>query len=870
MEASSERASIPERAVRRAPRALVVVGLFGLALACRAGGRGLESGVSLSDEARVQPAEESLEVVIWRAGRAELAGLAGGREQELEEQRSRALTELARLLRTTRAERRFAQVLASEDVEDELWCAAARAAASLERYGDARALADALESSRSARRRAVARESLHELYGRWFSETDEVQPFLDEVRAGPGTRLLVETSAWEESRSRQRLFEDLAHEPASAAAWLEDPDPEVRSGAARTLGEMFGREDSDPVAMLDLFLLHLERELDPGAFHEALAATMRPLERAEPAHPALVELREILAAIGAEPGDERSLSVALALTRMPWKTTGAKDDPAHLFAGIEVLGEMLRGLAEVDRRRGANDPDPLVGALAALRGLSDHARAAGLGRELSGVRAREPVFAILEEQGQDEAVRAAAAGALGPLLVASDCALLAGVLEDELAPPAVKHALLGALRPVLPELDAEDAGAQRLLRATASLTAASDPDLRRRAYVLLADEGLVEWTRRLDPTFLVDRLAAEQIPEISREILRLIQRFAQPQMLGELLSLERFDELASEHARLEELAAALRTLSHDRARETLAAAKRLASVRSPETHLAALRHALGLVAALDEKTALELRPDEHRAIASWAWRLHQAGVSLREAVPHGVEFERRLLDVHLLRSEDVADVALVGEGEGFGAFERAHLCANLRADLLLAGEGRVTKPQVEMAFETAFSLAPDEAAKNFVLRDRARFRSATDECVKALADYRKLAAQGVLEITDLRTAVELLERIGGTGARSDVALETYDLRARLVERASWRAEPAAVRMQDVRDLVACALASRDRDRIGAAERALADLPLTQNELPVASPTPPLWYGLIREPAWFQELLDLRTRLRIALRELGSA
>ena len=39
---------------------------------------------------------------------------------------------------------------------------------------------------------------------------------------------------------------------------------------------------------------------------------------------------------------------------------------------------------------------------------------------------------------------------------------------------------------------------------------------------------------------------------------------------------------------------------------------------------------------------------------------------------------------------------------------------------------------------------------------------------------------------------------------------------------------------------------------------------------VASPTPPLWYGLIREPAWFQELLDLRTRLRIALRELGSA
>jgi hypothetical protein len=39
---------------------------------------------------------------------------------------------------------------------------------------------------------------------------------------------------------------------------------------------------------------------------------------------------------------------------------------------------------------------------------------------------------------------------------------------------------------------------------------------------------------------------------------------------------------------------------------------------------------------------------------------------------------------------------------------------------------------------------------------------------------------------------------------------------------------------------------------------------------VARPEPaPLWNGLTRDVVWFQELLDLRARLRIGLRELEA-
>ena len=47
------------------------------------------------------------------------------------------------------------------------------------------------------------------------------------------------------------------------------------------------------------------------------------------------------------------------------------------------------------------------------------------------------------------------------------------------------------------------------------------------------------------------------------------------------------------------------------------------------------------------------------------------------------------------------------------------------------------------------------------------------------------------------------------------------------------------------------------------------LPLTQVESQTPSEPVPLWLGLTREASWFQELLDLRARVRLAQRELEA-
>src|SRR5262249_9344237 len=159
----------------------------------------------------------------------------------------------------------------------------------------------------------------------------------------------------------------------------------------------------------------------------------------------------------------------------------------------------------------------------------------------------------LQDSSQDEAVRSTAAAALGPLGRPSDGALLSAVLTDPTVTAPVKHALLGSLRSILPGFSPGEAGADSLLNAVAALTGAPDPDLRRRALALCADPKIDALFGRLDPSFLVARLSEEPSPESAGELLRLIQRFGKPDMLGALLSSERFDRLAGDPSRLEEL-----------------------------------------------------------------------------------------------------------------------------------------------------------------------------------------------------------------------------------------------------------------------------------------------------------------------------
>ncbi len=821
------------------------------------------------------PAGESFEVLLWRAGRPIPPGVPAGREAEIASDSALALQELegALLSARSRAAPRLRAILEGDGTTDELWCCAAHVAAALERYELAPLLGAALDPLARTRRSLAASEALHALYGRWFADESELDPYLRDIDAGEDTRLLLRSLQWEEARSRERLLAELSHAPSSAAAWLGDPDPLVRSGAARCLGEVFARANEDPSGTLDLLLSHLEREQDPRAFHEALLAALQPLEQADPDHPALQRLRELLAQVAASSGDARSLSVAVAIARLPWRREGTRDG-GHVLSGVEFLAQMLVGLAEADRLRGANDPDPMVVVFGALRSLCDQAGAAGLSQELRSSGARSSVLGILQDGHEDEAVRATAGSALGPLALPSDWPCLAAVLSDPAAAPSVKHALLGSLRTILTGFQPGDPGSDELLGSIAALAAAPDSDLRRRALVLLADPHLESLVRRLDPSFLVLRLIQEENPDVSSELLGLIQRFGRADMLGPLLSAPRFDDLASDPSRLDDLAAALRALAGSSARASMTAAARLASVHSQATGLACLRHALSLVAQLDDASALELYPAEHSSISAWAWRIFRSGVAPRETVPQGIAFERRLLEVHLPRGEKATPAG--SETSEFGAFERAHLSAVLRADLVLAGIGRITKPQVEGAFELAYDLAPAPELGNLVLRDRARFRAAANECVKALADYRRIletdsGENGLLGLPDLRTAVELLERIGGSGApgREATAADACDLLERIVQCRAWRAEAASVRMQDVRDLAGAAVDSRDRSRLRRLEAALADLPLTQVELEAIPEPLPVWFGLLREPAWFQELLDLRARVRIELRDLEA-
>lgn len=853
-------------------RAALVPGLLVvLAGACRApapgGARPLRAEEASS---------EALEIQVWRAGRLVPPGISAARELELVGARERARARLEAGLGRS-GEMRLAAWLADENTPEELWCAAVRAAAALERYSLAPLLAQALEPSAGAHRNVVARAALHELFGRWFRRAEEVDPYLACVHAGAGTRLLLESCRWEETRSRERLLAELAHEPSSAVAWLADPDPKVRSGAARVLAQVFRQQAGDSAGTLGVLVAQLEGEFEPSAFHDGLQACLEPLERAAADEPSSTRLRALLVEIARRPGDPRSLSAAQALGRIPWRASSPRD-LAHVLTGIDALGAMLRGLAELDERRGVNDPDPLVAVLAGLRQLCAQASSAGLTRELRASVVRESLFALAGNPAQDEGVRAAAAAALGPMVGTSDAPKLAAILGDARVGAGVKHALLGALLGILPGLDPGTTGAGELLAAVAALTGDADADLRRRALALCAEPTLEPLLRLLDPSFLVERLAREDGREATLRLLDLIRRFGRPEMLEAMLALERFDLLCAEPVTLDALAGVLRSLVRSSGGATLRAATRLAEAQSGETQLARLRHALALVAALDDSAAFELEPRAQRALCSWVWRVVGAGVALRDLVPSGLAFEQRLLDVHLPRGESREG----GEDGGLGPFERTHLAALLRSDLFLGGTGgsaalqRGSKQEVEAAFESAHALAPTPEQRLLVLRDRARFRAAANECVKAMSDYRRLleareAGEGLLGIPDLRSAVELLGRLdepGGKG-RSPTAGEACELLRQIIARRGWRSEPASVRMQDLRDWTRTALDSGELARLRQVEAALADLPLTQLETQSEREPPPLWFGLTREAGWFQDLLDLRSRVRLGVRALEA-
>jgi hypothetical protein len=813
---------------------------------------------------------ESFEIQVWRAGRTIPPCIPAARRAELEEARAAAMEAL---MQRPFQESALGALLRQAQGADELWAAAARVAGRLGLYGLAEPIAAELAAGAPPTRMAAARQALHALYGRWFRTADELEPFRRAVRGGEGTRLLLESQAWEEGRSRERLLAQLAHDPVGAVAWLDDPDPRVRAGAARLLAGLFTSGAPESGTALDALIAHLELEPDARAFHDGLDAAIVPLERAEPGSVLLGRLRTQLETLIRAPLDPRQPSAAAALARLPWNTTGALDG-AHVLVGLDTLGYALGTLAAGDRARGVNDPDSLVVVLGAVRALSDRATAAGLAASLNSSRVREAVFGILSDPAQASAARSTAAAMLGAFCSGEDGPRLAAVLRDGGAGTAVQHALLGSLRVVLAGLDPDEDGARALVGALGELTGAENLDLRRRALALCADPALAAHVKRLDPAFLLERLTQEQSLESAADLLRLVARIGNAELLGPLLSMPGFDLLAADSERLTLLASTIDALVQGAPRRVMAAALRLAGTGEEAGNLMRLRQALRLVARLDPTAALGLGPVEHRAVCTWVWRLACAGTAPAAILPEGQAFERRLLDVHLPR----AGLEAVREAGDVGPFEGAHLAALLRADLFLTvGDG--AKAQVEAAFEAAARLAPEGVGTPELLRDRARFRAAASEGVKAMADYRRLidGSPDILGLPDLRTAVGLVERLSEPAGREQPAArrEASDLLRLIVQRPAWRSEPATVRMQDLRSLVLATVGGRDRERLTWLEAELAELPLTQTETPAATTTggegkPALWFGLTRENGWLQELLDLRAKVRLALRQLDTA
>jgi len=824
------------------------------------------------EQAAKAPAVAEIDRRIRYAGRPVMSGLPAVRAAARERERASAIEEIRADLEGPYSHlwvTRLIEVLGStEDDAEALWCASARVVGAVGRYDLAPYLVPTLAEEGPTLRRIAVQEAFHSLYGRWLSSADEVAPYLETVEPGPGTVLLLKGAAAAEAAARERLFESLSHDPLAAEVWFQDPDPLVRAGVARVLGEALpsAERDGDRERALAMIFDRIDLELEPRAFHTAVQAVARSQESSPADAPELVALRAKLRSIVVAPTDARTLSVAQAYARIPWRLDGKVDD-AHLLTGVERLGEMLARVDVADGHAGESDPDLILGVLQSVLVLCDRARGSDLEPQLRKSSARVPVFEILQDVHRDETVRAAAVNALSSFALPEDWQLLVTVLDRGDATPALSHALLGALPAILMQFDPDSTGTTALLDQIAHLSGASDPDLRRRALSLLADERVAPLTRQMDPGFLVIRLEREVVPDLTRTVLGLLRELGDPTMFDAVLATRRFDEIAAGvPGDITELAATLQVLADGRADESMRAATRLASVPAPDTEIIRTRSALAIVAALDEDAAAKLGPEAHRRICAWAWSLQTDGVPLEGSTPEGFVFVQRL--VHLHWPESVAGYSASRPESAFGEPARHHLLAVATGVLVVDRVPGNTLVEAEQAFAHALDLAPGHSTPDFeylVRRDRARFRAAVGENVKALTDYRALIEVDYLEILDLRVAVALLAKVGGptqAGERA-VAPEQFDLLGRIVGRDRWFDELPLVRLRDLGNLAETALLSRDPERMRRFVDALGGLPETTGPTPPAVERP-LWEGLTEESEWLEELRRTREQVQDVL------
>ena len=811
----------------------------------------------------LQP-ELTIKAMILRAGMEVPPTVTANRRGERDADRGVALGWIRARLEDPEAWDLWVQIvrqLLSGTRSSTLACAAARTVGELREYRLAGELAAALGSPDPEVEHA-SRQALFALYLRWFED-----PAAYESAGISGQEFcneeLYAVALGFEKDARDRGVKLLTYEPQRASAALGDHDPRMRAAGVASLGRVGNGGTAEAIARL---LEHLDREIDSGAYLATIEALLQTQAAAAPDAPDLRLLREALRRT--IDGDTIGLQApaAQALARLPWAET--VEGPDSVLVGIDMLVDQLHQLTDPER---LTDRDVLIASLKSLQTLCGRAGSLGLPmvEHVNGLRAQ--ITQLIEDEQEFEGVRVASAQLLPMVGTTEDISRAVDVLDAPGSSPEFRYTLLGVLGDMTRELESDDPVARQVLITLLRRLSGDDTNLRRRALSYLTDEKLAPLTAVAEAEVFVEALGRETVPDLQAQLLELVARHGRRAELDQLIALSNFDAVANGGpAGISHLVQAMRQLADGDALATLRGAARLLAVDNDSTRVLRLREVLRLVGGMDQAAAEGVPPNFDQAIVRWATELRQAAGS----VPGGEAFLHRLVEVHIPGSQGAEEIS---------ATELAHVQALFLSDLIALDPAAGDEAEVLARFGEALELAEEAGDVRrcaLVRRDRARFQLAREEGGEALSDYRKLfltelepdggQAASVLELGDLRRGGELLfASVTEDDAGRLVAFEALRVSLALVNRTTWKREPATVRAQDLSDL---ALRSARVDRLDGLDLALPlfeglpELPPepVEGEDPTPLPAAPegvSWAGLLDSREVHARLLELRAELR---------
>ncbi|MFT7485866.1 MAG: hypothetical protein ACI9F9_001717 [Candidatus Paceibacteria bacterium] len=824
-----------------------------------------------ADEMWAQDPRLVLRAMILRAGREVPATASASRRSERLLERENALEWLRQRLvgdpGATRLWRREVQERLADPSQPVLWCCTARALGRLGWSDQAPAIASLLDAQ-DQQVVLAARMALFDLFLRWFSSAAEFDVFWPQAQQECSESVFRATALEKESEARALQIQLLQHEPARATLLLQSPDPRLRAAAIGALG----RKQTEGAAPASATLLtQLAIEEDGPAFRAAVEALLQIHSGGPSSDPELQRMRALLVQRQRQGHTNLQAPVADALRRMPWTPAGSGAD--SLIAGVEILVSQLQMLAVPNR---LTDRDVLVTCMSALRSLTTKAVEAKLPVNPSLRPVAPMMLGLIEEVRETDSVRIAAAGFLPLVRGAVSIERAVIVLGREDSSKELRYNLLAAIGDMASALDVTEPAAQLVLDTLLAQLQGDDVNLRRRSLKYLSSDHLAGLVVRAAPGAFVRSLSIETVPSLQVQLLDLLAaRGGQPE-LERLMALPNFDEIAtSGPAGVASLSQALVRLSKGDATRLVQGMARLLDVQNAETRVLRLRGVLGAIASLPAASIVGLDAGSHHQIVTWAMELRGAASS----VPGGQAFLERLLATHIQ--------GCAASAEQKHAPELAHVRALFLSDLIALDPASAQPAEVLEQFGLALQLCTDSgdsARRQLVLRDRARYESDRGDEIAALKDYRELflielplltgdpsAVSSVLDQRDLRRAGALLAQRPSllSMPEAEAQLEALLISEILVRQPSWRLEPEALRIQDLRELAGRALLESNLTHLEGAIlifSGLPAIPATPEEGAEPTPLPAapegvLWAGLLGNFADHQELLGLFAKLQ---------